>query len=81
MSVAQRPSWRSIGTRVEYRVASVDDDANLDVAMRGTPVVLNCAGPFRGHYLNQTERKSPSHFLKCHPEELEPSIDAGQLLH
>jgi short subunit dehydrogenase-like uncharacterized protein len=31
---------------VEYRVSSVDDDANLDVAMRGTPVVLNCAGPF-----------------------------------
>jgi short subunit dehydrogenase-like uncharacterized protein len=31
---------------LNYRVASVDDEASLDTAMAGTPVVLNCAGPF-----------------------------------
>jgi Saccharopine dehydrogenase NADP binding domain len=31
---------------LEYRVASVDDPASLDQALRGAAAVINCAGPF-----------------------------------
>ncbi|SCG78916.1 Uncharacterized conserved protein [Micromonospora echinaurantiaca] len=31
---------------LEYRVASVDDPASLDQALRGAAAVVNCAGPF-----------------------------------
>jgi len=31
---------------LEYRVASVDDPASLDQALKGAAAVINCAGPF-----------------------------------
>jgi hypothetical protein len=31
---------------LEYRVASVDDSASLDRALKGAAAVINCAGPF-----------------------------------
>ncbi|PMS18508.1 saccharopine dehydrogenase [Trinickia dabaoshanensis] len=43
---AGRLSERAAHDEAPWRVASIDDSAQLDAALRGTDAVINCAGPF-----------------------------------